>query len=98
MGRKGAKSYCRLRDSQVESVRIRKAELLTALDARVAKEGAITVYARVSCDMWTCPYRELCDPLSLASGDKVKVLETERTFPCPSDPSKVLCVARTEPL
>lgn len=96
--RKGAKSYCKLREGQVESVQIRKPDMSIALDARVTKEGAIIKYTRVSCGAGTCPYRELCDPFSLANGDVIKIAQVERSFPCAMDSSKTLCVARTVPL
>jgi len=96
--RKGAKSYCKLREEEVESVQIRKPDSSIALDARVAKEGAIIEFARTSCGMWICPYRELCDPLSVADGDRVKISRVERTFPCAIDSNRTLCVVRTTPL
>lgn len=96
--RKGVRSYCRLRECEVESVQIRKPDVTLALDARVAKEGAIIEFVRVSCGEWACPYRELCDPMLLADRERIRVAKVERTFPCPVDSSKVLCVARATPV
>jgi len=98
VGRKGTKSYCKLREGNVESVQIRKPDVSIALDARVAKEGAILKFKRVSCASWTCPYRELCDPFSLVDGDRIKIVRVERTFPCAMDSAKTLSVAKVTPL
>jgi uncharacterized protein (UPF0179 family) len=98
VARKGARSYCKLRDEEVESVQIRKPDSYIALDARVAKEGAIVEFSGTQCGMWICPYRELCDPLSLANGDRIKISRVERSFPCAADSNRTLCVVRVTPL
>lgn len=98
VGRKGTRSYCKLREGNVESVQIRKPDTSIALDARLAKEGATFKFKRVSCATWTCPYRELCDPFSLADGDRIKIVRVERTFPCAMDSVKTLSVAKVNPL
>lgn len=97
VGRKRTKSFCRLREGNVESVQIRTPDTSIALDARLAKEGAAFKFKRVSCGTWTCPYRELCDPFLLADGARIKIVHVERTFPCAMDSTKTLSVARVSP-
>jgi len=94
--RRRARNYCKLRDFEIESVEIRRPETTIAIDSRLAKEGALTEYNRKDCLKVDCPFVELCSPFELEEGQKIKVIEVVKSFPCPISPDRALSVVRVE--
>jgi uncharacterized protein (UPF0179 family) len=93
-----AKNYCKLRDFDIESVEIRRPKAMIAIDSRLAKEGALTEYNRKDCLKMDCPFVELCNPFELEDGEKIKVIEISKSFPCPIAPDRSLSIVRVEPV
>jgi len=96
--KRGAKNYCKVRDLDIETVEICRLRVKVAIDSRLAKEGAIMEYNTSNCYKEDCPFVELCEPLELRNGQKIKVIEVMKSFPCPIEPDRSLSMVDVEPL
>lgn len=98
LDRRGAKNFCKLRETEVETVEIKRPKMTIAIDNRLAKEGAITEYVRRDCYEEDCSFIGSCVPFDLRRAQKIKVTKVIKSFPCSVEPEKTFSLVDIEPL
>ncbi len=60
---------------RVSVVRVRPAEIEVVIPSRNVFVNAIISYEPIVCENYACPYHDLCEPIGLEKGDKVKIIK-----------------------
>ena len=73
---------CRQYDSEMHVVEVLDAEILAAISAKQAIEGAVIMFQVSDCSQESCENSEICFPAGLRAGDRCEVLNVTESLPC----------------
>jgi uncharacterized protein (UPF0179 family) len=74
---------CKLLKDVGRVVEVKKSPIEVALDDKAAIEEAIVTFNPIKCDLEFCKNKEICFPLGIFLGDRVKVLKVKESIECP---------------
>ena len=84
---------CRVHNGgKVVTVEVEELPVPIALNLKTIVEGETVEYHRIPCRDYSCEYYELCHPIGLREGTKIKILKIEGKIECQKnkDLTKVL--------
>ncbi|MCQ5341234.1 MAG: UPF0179 family protein [Candidatus Methanomethylicia archaeon] len=67
--------YCQLSNEKINVVKVIEEPIEIALRKQIAIEGAIIKFSWNECNEFKCKLRELCKPLGLNIGDRIKIIK-----------------------
>ncbi|RLF20636.1 MAG: hypothetical protein DRM97_07555 [Thermoprotei archaeon] len=90
------KHPCRIHDL-VRVVKVVMHPIKGLVSSSIAVEGMVITYEGISCEVLECPYYDLCSPLGLLRGEKIKIIKVlDESVRCPK--GKTLRLVLLEPL
>lgn len=73
---RGKKHYCKLYEGKLVVVKAIELPMEIVLKKNMAIEGAIIKFSWIECNEMNCALRNLCKPIGLKIGERIKILNT----------------------
>jgi len=73
---------CPLHEGGARVVEVVESEISAAIPQKLALEGAIITFHKITCENFACKYRSLCFPIGIYEGDRCEIVSIGERIDC----------------